>query len=80
MLSDVENFKKVYVVMSTKSGREYHLQIFKEKYDKEYRIINLTRGIIYPCRFNSFEEAEDDIYRYQAKGKNVILDMYSASI
>lgn len=80
MLTEVEDFKRVYVVISTKSGREYHLQIFKEKYDNEYRIINLTRGIIYPCKFGSFQEAEDDIYKYQAEGRNEILDIYSALI
>ena len=80
MLTNIEDFKRVYVVLSTKSGREYSLQIFKEKYNNEYRIINLTKGIIYPCRFNSFEEAEEDIYRYQAEGKNKILDIHSLSI
>lgn len=80
MLSNIENHKKVYIVHSTRSDRDYHIVIFKEKKQNVYRIINLTLGYICPCTFDTYEQAEDDIYKYQMEGKNKILDIYSLSL
>lgn len=42
--------------------------LFKNKEDHTYSYINLTKGHICPCRFNSIEEALDDLKTY----KNVV--------
>lgn len=80
MLQNVEGHKIIFVVRSTKSQQEYSIMIFKEKHEDTFRIINLTRGYICPCRFNTYEDAVNDIYKYQSEGKNEILDIYSMSI
>lgn len=77
MMDIIESHKCVYEVVSTKSGNEYSLIIIKEKAEDVYRIVNLTKGHICPCKFSTYEEAEDDIYRYQSEGKNEILGMHS---
>lgn len=75
MLDEIEDSKKVYVVSSTNTGNEYSLVIFKEKIERVFRIINLTKGHICPSEFDTYEQAEEDIYRYQAKGKNRITNL-----
>ena len=77
MMHNIENHRRVYEIVSTNSGNEYSLIIIKEKTKDVYRIVNLTKGHICPCEFDTYEEAEDDIYRYQSEGKNQILGMHS---
>lgn len=80
MLTNIEDNKKIYVIESTNSGNEYSLMILKEKKEEAYRIINLTVGHICPCKFDTYEQAEADIYRYQSEGKNKIIDIHSITI
>lgn len=77
MLDIIESHKRVYEVLSLNSGNEYAIIIIEDKAENVFRIVNLTKGHICPCKFDTYEEAEDDIYRYQSEGKNEILGIHS---
>lgn len=76
----IESHKRVYDVLSNKSGNIYSLLIIKEKKKDVYRIINLSKGHICPNEFPTYEDAEDSIYAFQAEGRHEILDIYSIAI
>ena len=50
---------------------EYDVIIIPHKLDKKYSFVNLTKGHICPCKFNTIEEAIDDLNN-QVTNKKVI--------
>ena len=48
--------------------------IIKNKNDNTYSYVNLTKEHICPCRFNSVEEAIDDMDKLKEKGKLIKYD------
>lgn len=43
--------------------------IVKHKLEDKWSFVNLTKGHICPCKFDSFKEACADLENYKAKGK-----------
>lgn len=52
---------KIFTVKSTRSGNIYNLLILKERVEGKYRICNLTKEHICPCRFDTYDDAVKDI-------------------
>lgn len=50
---------------------EVDVLLLKNKGESTFSFINLTKGHICPCKFNSVEEALDDLRKYQNEGKIV---------
>lgn len=48
--------------------------IMKIKNENKYKFVNLSRGHICPCIFDSEEDAIDDLRKYKESGK--IIDFY----
>jgi hypothetical protein len=65
--------ENTFLVRSTRSGNIYSLLILIEREEGKYRICNLTKGHICPCKFDTYEEAVKDIEQYEKDGKNRIL-------
>lgn len=63
---------EVIKVWSTHSKSFYDLIIIKEKENGQYRIVNLTKQWLCPCKFDSYDAAYDDIRRYEKEGRNQI--------
>ena len=64
---------EIFTVKSMHSGSIYKLIILPIKNTNQYKIINLTKGHISKCTFNSYQEAVNDIYNYEKQNKNIIL-------
>lgn len=45
------------------------IDIFKNKADNTYSFINFTKKHICPCKFNSVEEALQDLEKYKRQNK-----------
>lgn len=43
--------------------------LMKHKLEDTWSFVNLAKGHIYPCKFNSIEEAIKDLENYIEKGK-----------
>lgn len=63
---------EVIRVWSTRTKQHYDLIIIKEKESPYYRIVNLTKQWLCPCKFKTYNEAYDDIVRYEKEGRNTI--------
>ena len=57
-----------------------YVSVLRNKNDGTYSFINLTKGHICPCRFQSEEEALRDLEEQKQKGKVVSYKMYSIII
>ncbi|MDC4245707.1 hypothetical protein [Clostridium perfringens] len=57
----------MYVVIRNKDT--VIIDIFKNKIDNTYSFINITKRHICPCKFNSVEEALQDLEKYKKQNK-----------
>lgn len=65
--------REIITVESAHSRNIYELCIVKVKGEEEYRILNMTKGEISRCKFSTYKDAVDDIYKYEREGKNKVI-------
>lgn len=68
---------KIHII---RSNDEVDVLLLKNKEENTYSFVNLTKGHICPCKFNSVDDALNDLKDYQNEGKIVSWKILEGSL
>ena len=58
---NIENFKNNFLYVSRTDGSERNVYIMFDRYHNKFCFVNLTTMYVHKCRFDTFDEAIEDL-------------------